>query len=203
VIEMLFGEGKAHVAAFAAAFPLEHPPGSHYSYSSGTTNIASWVVSRALEGEAESRASVVASFLDETLFRPLGMSTATARFDAAGNWIASTFVHASARDFARFGLLYLRDGVWEGRRLLPEGWVDRARSPISWDVEDEIHYGTHWWVHDDALGSFHASGYNGQRILLVPSLDLVVVRLGETPKPKAPALRAWLDDLVAAFAPLG
>src|SRR5579885_1235714 len=121
VIEMLFGAGAEDVAGFAAARPLAHPPGTHFCYSSGTSNIVSAIVGRALGGrEATER------YLHERLFGPVGMTTATPTFDAAGTWVASSYVHATARDYARFGLLYLHDGCVGGERLLPEGWVEHG-----------------------------------------------------------------------------
>ena len=122
VLQMLFGRGSADMAAFAADRPLAAPPGTRFNYSSGTSNIVSGIVARELgPGEPYRR------FLDERLFGPLGMTTASATFDEAGTWVAASYVYATARDFARFGLLYLRDGLWDGRRLLPEGWVDHGR----------------------------------------------------------------------------
>jgi CubicO group peptidase (beta-lactamase class C family) len=109
-------------------------------------------------------------------------------------------VHATARDFARFGLLYLRDGVWDGRRVLPEGWVDHGRTARSVDPEDGSLYGAHWWVVGDEHGSFRAAGYEGQSILVVPALDLVVVRLGRTAREHDADLVAWRSDIVAGFA---
>ena len=114
--------------------------------------------------------------------------------------MASSTVHATARDFARFGYLYLRDGIWDGRRLLPEGWVDHGRLPRSVDPEDGDLYGAHWWVVGDEFGSFRASGYEGQSILVSPGLDLVVVRLGKTPKEREPTCHRWRRRVIEAFA---
>ena len=77
-----------------------------------------------------------ARFLHGRLFGPLGMASADPEFDEAGTWVASSYVRATARDFARFGLLYLRDGMWDGVRLLPPGWVDYARTMVSVDDPD-------------------------------------------------------------------
>jgi CubicO group peptidase (beta-lactamase class C family) len=195
VIEMLFGSGQDDVAAFAADRPLVAPPGRRFNYSSGSSNIVSGVVGRAV-GLGES----YARFLRERLFEPIGAASACPTIDAAGTWVASSYVHATARDFARFGYLYLRDGVWDGRRVLPEGWVDHGRLPRSVDGEDGSLYGAHWWVVGDGHGSFWANGYEGQSILVCPSLDLVVVRLGKTPKDRYPQLRAWRAAVAAAFA---
>jgi CubicO group peptidase (beta-lactamase class C family) len=194
VIEMLFGAGAADCAAFAADRPALAPPGERFNYSSGTSNIVSGIVARTVGPGGPYEALV-----RDRLLAPLGMTTATPRFDDAGSWIASSYVHATAHDFARFGTLYLRDGVWEDRRLLPEGWVDHARLERS--VDEEGHrYGAHWWVAGDDHGTFSANGYEGQRISLSPALDLVLVRLGKTPAECYPALDRWRADLIAAVA---
>jgi CubicO group peptidase (beta-lactamase class C family) len=136
------------------------------------------------------------------LFDAIGMTSARPTFDDAGTWIASTFVHATARDFARFGLLYLRDGVWDGERLLPEGWVDTARIARSTDPDDGRRYSAHWWVTEDEQGSFWANGYEGQSILVCPALDLVLVRIGRTDEAGCALLPAWRARVVDAFAAL-
>ncbi len=191
VIEMLFGEGQHDVAAYAESFPLIHPPGTHFNYSSGTTNIVSALCGRII--------SDVSGFLSTRLFDPLGMSSASPKFDDAGTFIGSSFVYATAQDFARFGYLYLRDGVWNGRRLLPEGWVDAARTPIEPDVHEVRWYGEHWWLWDDTTAAFACQGYEGQFIVVVPDRDLVVVRLGKTDASRNPDVRAWLDDIISCF----
>jgi len=198
VIEMLFGEGKPDAAAYAAALPPEQEPGSVFSYSSGTSNILSAVVARALGA----RGDAYREFLRRELWGPLGMKSADPRFDEAGHWIASSFVFATAQDFARFGLLYLRDGVWAGRRILPEGWVDYARTHTGTDEETGFGYGAHWWLVPGSLGIFRCSGYNGQRIIVVPPLDLVVVRLGVSPVELAPELERFSKRVIDAFRPL-
>ena len=189
VIAMLFGDGKDDVAAYAAASPLAHPPGTVFNYSSGTSNIVAGILGRALGQEP------VQAFLRERVFHPIGMRSADPRVDEAGTFIGSSFVYATAEDWARFGLLYLRDGVWEGERLLPEGWVDHGRRVRSVDETDGGLYGAHWWIDqlDTARGTFRASGYEGQMVAICPPLDAIVVRLGHTPEPQpTPAhLPAW------------
>ncbi len=194
VIEMLFGTGQADVAHFAADRPLAAPPGQRFNYSSGTSNIISATVARAV-GAGEP----YVTFLRSRLFGPIGMRSAVPEFDAAGTWVASSYVRTTARDFAKFGLLYQRDGIWEGERLLPEGWVDHGRTMRSVDPEDGP-YGAHWWgVAGDTLGTFRASGYEGQSITICPALDLIVVRLGKTPTERDSDLVAWRADMVRAF----
>ena len=195
VMEMLWGRGRHDVAGFAADRPPVAAPGSLFHYSSGTTNILSGVVAGVVgPGDPYRR------FLGDRLFGPLGMTSATAAFDAAGTWVASSTVYATARDFARFGLLYLRDGVWDSRRVLPPGWVDLGRRPRSVDPDDGMVHGAHWWVVGDEHGTFWASGYHGQSLLVCPGLDLVVVRLGDTPTERGPELRRWNAEVVTAFA---
>ncbi len=184
VLEMLFGTGADDHARFAAGQPLEHPPGEHFYYSSGTSNILAAILAEALAGSnasAAEREAAVRKLIADDLAGPLGMTSADPRFDTAGTFVGSSYFYATARDFARFGLLYLRDGVWDGRRLLPEGWVDAARTPQALEPDSLNWYGQHWWVYPCSHGTFRASGYEGQAVAVVPGLDLVIVRLGKTP----------------------
>lgn len=194
VIEMLFGEGQHDVAGYAASLPLVHEPGTVFNYSSGTTNIVSAICTRILGGPGP-----VADYLQTRLFDPLGMSSAIAKFDDAGTFIGSSFVYATARDFARFGYLYLRDGMWGDERLLPEGWADAARTPVEPDVFDPRWYGEHWWLWDDDTAAFACQGYEGQFIIVVPDRDLVLVRLGKTDVSRQPELRQWLTALIDCY----
>ncbi len=191
VIEMLFGAGKADVARFAERFELVHPPGTWFDYSSGTSNVLAGIVRRLVGSGPDTRA-----FLERELFGPLGMRSAEPRLDDAGTWIASSFVFATARDFARFGLFYLRDGCWQGRRLLPEGWVDHGRTP---SAESFGRYGAHWWLSMDGSGVFSADGYRGQYTVCVPRRDLVVVRLGGSPPEKRPDVLRSLAAIIQCF----
>ncbi|MEX0840263.1 MAG: serine hydrolase [Parvibaculum sp.] len=197
VIEMLWGEGKDDVAHFAAAFPLEHEPGSYWSYASGTTNI----VNRSLARAADAFGPDFEAFMRRRLFEPLGMTSPQPKFDAAGTFIGSSFCYATPRDFARFGLLYLRDGMWEGKHLLPEGWVDYARTPTWQQANAENPYGAHWWLGVAGEDSFSANGYEGQYTVCVPELDMVVVRHGKTPLEQRENPRKWLADVVDCFRP--
>ncbi len=195
-IEMLFGEGAEDHAAYAAALPLDHPPGTVWNYSSGTTNIVARIVGDAVGGGEEG----MRQFFATELFQPIGMRSADPRFDAAGTFVGSSYVHATARDFARFGELYLRDGRWDGRQILPAGWVDHARTPTPGVPDSEqFGYGAHWWLWRDEPGSLAAHGYEGQYVIVVPSRDLVVVRLGKTPAALRPNLVEELRRIVQSF----
>jgi CubicO group peptidase (beta-lactamase class C family) len=180
-LQMLFGEpGAGH---FAASKPLIATPGQRWDYSSGTTNIVARALRQAIGG---SQADYLA-FPRRALFEPLGMARAVLEPDASGHLVGSSFMFAPARDWARLGQLYLQDGVWDGKRLLPEGWVAFSTTPVA-AAPDGV-YGAHVWrrlprvyapsgeagVPGDA---YHAVGYEGQLVTVVPSRRLVVVRLG-------------------------
>ena len=173
VIPMLVGDGRDDAGAYAANKPALHPPNQHWDYSSGTTNI----ICRILRDIVGNGPTGMNAFMEEFLFRPLGMRTPTPRYDPAGTFIGSSFLFAIPQDFARFGYLYLRDGVWAGQRILPEGWVDYARTPTYQD--EELAYGAHWWLRPNSSW-FMASGYDGQRIVVAPDKDAIVVRCGRT-----------------------
>src|SRR6185503_3477839 len=112
---MLFGEGRLDVAGFAATLPLAHPPGSHWNYNSAGINLIADALGRAFapDADAATRRARLSEVMKEELFGPLGMTSAQPEFDKAGTFIGSALVYATARDWARFGLLYLRDGVWK------------------------------------------------------------------------------------------
>ena len=206
-LDMLFGAGRSDHAAYAANQRLLHPPGRVWNYSSGTTNILSRAAAKAwidrhasvADGAAAIEASTRA-FLHDRLFGPLGMSSAVPKFDQAGTFVGSSYVDATARDFARFGLLYLRDGVWDGQRLLPQGWADFARTEVAVDPDPpHFGYGAHWWIWRDEGGSVAAHGYEGQYIIVLPERDLVVVHLGKIPADVRGPLLAKLHRLIRAF----
>ncbi|MDP3854978.1 serine hydrolase [Phenylobacterium sp.] len=195
VIEMLQRSGRPDMAHFAAAMPLEHAPGTWWSYASGTTNIVSRIAARAVGATGEA----FHAFMRQALFDPLGMKSPVPKFDGSGTFIGSSYCFATARDFARFGLLYLRGGEWDGRQLLSRDWVDYARTPTFQQPGEENRYGAHWWLDVAGPGSFSANGYDGQYIVLVPDLDLILVRHGATPLAKKDVLKAWVGEAVACF----
>jgi CubicO group peptidase (beta-lactamase class C family) len=195
VIEMLWGAGQTDVAHYAASKPLEHAPGAFWYYSSGTTNIICRLLAQALNAKGAD----FEAWMRRRLFEPLGMTSAAPKFDPAGTFIGSSFCFCTARDFARFGLLYLRDGVWEGQRLLPAGWVDHARTPTPRQPTQEDPYGAHWWLEIGGPGSFSAKGFGGQYTVVAPDLDLVLVRCGDTPLALEENPKAWVKDVVSCF----
>jgi len=182
VTYMLLGVPDA--AAYAAAKSLRAEPGTRWSYSSGTTNIIAYAI-RQIVGESDYLA-----FPRRALFDRLGMASAVMETDAAGTFVGSSFMYATARDWARFGLLYLNDGVWAGQRVLPQSWVAYSRAPAP-NAPDR-RYGAHFWLRipvESACGggsrslpadAFHAIGHEGQFVTIIPSRKLVLVRLGLT-----------------------
>ena len=171
--------------AFAARSPLEFPPGTHWSYSSGTANI----VARLLRDSFHGDVAALILYADQRLFDPAGMTSAFFELDESGTPIGSSFAFMTARDWARFGELHRRDGMWDGRRILPEGWVRYVTTPTP-DAPDGS-YGALWWLNAGAPGkpsqrpwpllptdTYAARGHSGQWVVVVPSAKLVVVRLG-------------------------
>jgi CubicO group peptidase (beta-lactamase class C family) len=174
---MLWAGGDA--GGYAAAKRLAHPPGAHWQYASGTTN----VVAAAMR---ETLGPAYAGYPRRALFQPLGMSSAVLETDASGTFVGSSLMFASARDWARFGLLFANDGLWKGTRVLPEGWVRYSATPAA--AAAARNYGAHWWLKLERPpgappaqlppDAFHAAGHGGQYVSVVPSRALVVVRLG-------------------------
>ncbi len=195
---MLYRPGDA--GGYAAQQPLEADPGTRWAYSSGTTNILCDVAQEAADAGPELARSLI--------FEPLGMSTAVMEPDASGGLVCSSYLYATARDWARFGQWFLQDGVWEGERLLPEGWVERSTTPV--DLPTENPYGWQWWLNTGSDGerrmpsvpsdAYWASGNEGQQVVIVPSEDLVVVRLGFSGGFSGIAwgLEPMLRDIIAA-----
>ena len=192
VIEMLFGAGKDDHAAYALNQQLSSTPGREWYYSSGTTNIISRLLGDALGDKTR-------DFIQGRLFDAIGMSSATAQFDAAGTFVGSSYVYATARDFARFGEMYLRDGMCGTKRILPVGWVDHARTQTVIDDETGQGYGAHWWTQPGEPRSLIASGYEGQQIFVLPERDLVIVRLGKTVAEKRAKVREELFEIAQLF----
>jgi CubicO group peptidase (beta-lactamase class C family) len=124
------------------------------------------------------------------------MRSAQPRFDAAGTWIGSSFCFATARDFAKFGMLYLRNGQHDGQPMLPEDWVTYGKTLAPACTTGE--YGAHWWLWPERPGIFSANGYDGQRIIVAPEQDAVIVRLGKIDVAMRPALHELLLRILDA-----
>jgi CubicO group peptidase (beta-lactamase class C family) len=191
------------MAGFAVKAKLIAPPGTRWRYSSATTQLLARIIRDAVGGPEQTLA-----FAWRELFNPLGMRHVTLEFDRVGTLQGASWMLASARDWARFGLLYLNDGVVGGKRLLHEDWVDFciAASPGS-------DYAAGFWTnrseHPNAKGrvslgiprdAFFASGDLGQRVVILPSQKLVIVRLGDSVDPTGDmrGLARLVSEVIAA-----
>jgi CubicO group peptidase (beta-lactamase class C family) len=199
----------ADQSAFAANAGLRAKPGSEWRY----TNCNFVLLSRIIRNLAGGDANSARRFIARELFEPLGFEHATLEYDSAGVPLGSIHLWASARDWARFGLLYLRDGVTEnGQRILPEGWVDYSTqlTPQS----DAYGYGAGFWTlrgnstaarERIAAGlpadSFMAIGSQGQYTIIIPSRDLVIVKIGwaYTPNDDRVATECLVRETIAAL----
>jgi len=180
---------------YALDKPLEHEPGTYWYYSSGSTNI----VMRYLRGKFGSDAEFL-GYIRERLFKPLHITGAHFEPDMSGTPVGSSYLYVTARDFARFGEMFLEDGCVEGERVLPEGWVDYTVSPAS---ASEGRYGAFFWLNrshslpDVPEDTFSCNGHDGQQIYIIPSKELVVVILGYSPKPdRVIDFNALLKDII-------
>ena len=200
VTRMLFM--SADMAQEAIQQPLAHAPGTEWSYSSGTTNALSGII-RQTAGD---------HYLDfpyRELFEPLGMQSVIWETDLSGTPVGSSYLFATARDWAKFGLLYLNDGVWKGKRILPSDWVAYTTTPVSRAPLRK--YGAHFWLNageahhpqnrrfpDAPADMLFAEGFDGQNVFIIPSRQLVVVRLGVTTRGNFDQNR-FLKELMLAF----
>jgi len=199
--DMLFASYSA--AAVAANAPLAYPPGERWYYSSGSTNILARIVRDAVGGRLQD----VQRFTRERLLQPLGLASMVIETDASGAQVGSSFSYATARDWARLGQFWLQDGVWEGQRLLPEGWIGWSTTPSAAAPHGE--YGAQFWLNAGRNGQdrpfpalpenmFYASGFNGQIVAVFPTQRVVVARLGFTTDDSWNNAE-FLEDVLAAL----
>ena len=182
------------IVATASVRQAVHPAGDHWYYSSGTSNLISgYLRSKYTEHEDYLR------YPYDSLFFKLGMYDTVLESDESGTYIGSSYCYATARDWGRFGLLYLHDGVWNGERLLPEGWVDYSTEEVA---DSDGIYGAHFWLNkrgsaypNAPYDTYSANGFQGQRVFIIPSRDLVIVRLGLN---EDPGFDDFLKQIVAS-----
>lgn len=186
VTRMLFLEPD--MAKFAAGQPLDHPSGTHFSYSTGTAVILSRIWQNALGDKTEALA-----WPRQKLFGPLGMGSAVLETDAAGTFVGGSYLYATARDWARFGQFLLQGGVWDGQQILPEGFVQTMVTPSAADPvysrgmlwldgpESDMKPGNDQREYGLPAGTYWMEGHDGQTVTVIPAADTVVVRMGLTP----------------------
>jgi CubicO group peptidase (beta-lactamase class C family) len=175
------------MADFASAKPLAYTPDTHWSYASGTTNL----IARIIKDKVGGSLADFHKFSRERLFNKIKAYSAVIEPDASGSFVGSSYMFATARDWARFGLFLKNDGVWEKERLLPEGWVAYSTHPTPGASQGQ--YGAQFWLNagdrENPMNRkfptlprdlYYCGGFNGQIVAVIPSRDLVVVRLGVT-----------------------
>lgn len=205
-LKMLFEAND--MGGYAASRPLQHAPGTTWNYSSGTSNILSDIVFRATGGTLDG----VTRFARTRLFEPAGMRSALIEPDEAGVPVGSSYGYATARDWARFGQLFLDRGAVGGKQVLSRDWVDFVRTPTM--AAPRPPYGGQFWLNRGADNSAHkwmfaglpadaylAHGYNEQMVVVIPSQDAVVVRLGWTPEGTKFDKNKYIADIAAALEP--
>jgi hypothetical protein len=156
--------------------PAIHKPNSRWHYSSGTTNLLSGILRKQFKTHQE-----YLDFWYSSLFDKIGMESALIETDMAGNFVGSSYGWATTRDWAKFGLLYLHQGNWNGEHIFDKSWAKYVTTPTNTSGGD---YGAHFWLNygnhfpDIPRDMFYCSGYQGQMVFIIPSRDLVVVRMG-------------------------
>jgi CubicO group peptidase (beta-lactamase class C family) len=208
---MLFGDGARDMAGFAEAKPAVARPNEIFNYSSATSVILADILTDTLtpSRNPQARRAAMLELISGRLTEPLGMTSLTPEFDAKGTMIGGSIMHATARDYAKFGEFLRKHGVVKGQRLLPESWMQFMLSSAPTDPG----YGGHIWLNrprpagsGEALWPdrgpndlFACIGHQGQYIIISPSQRLTIVRLGITKDDQFPALRERLADLQGAL----
>ncbi len=204
VSRMLSVENNA--GAFAADKPLQFAPDTNWSYSSGTTNILTGIIKRAIGGDFQN----YYQYAQKELFQPLDINSAIMETDASDTFIGSSYLYASARDWAKLGQLMLQNGQWNGEQLLPENWVDYSTTPTK--TSDDNQYGAQFWLNNDPNSTnkkrtwpdvpedaYYMGGYQGQYVVTVPSKELVVVRFGFTKPGTGRGINELISNTIKAI----
>ncbi len=209
-VRMLFLDGRNDMAGYAEAQPLEAVPGRRFEYSSATSNILADLAARALtvSSDPDVRRMVVAEYLRTRVLEPIGMRSAVAEYDAAGTFTGSSMLHATARDWGKFGEFLRNGGSVKGAQIVPRGWIDFMTRPSPRNPG----YGAQLWLNrPQADGQvvlfpgqapaslFACLGHLGQYVIVSPEQRLTIVRLGKTDKIDEPSLRRHLAGIVAQF----
>ena len=196
VTQMLYCEND--FAKFTYDQPFAFPAGSHWYYSSGSVNVVNFLMRKTIGNDNE-----YYNFAQSRLFTKIGMADAVFEVDASGTQVGSSYIYATARDYARFGMLYLQDGVFNGERILPEGWVNYTTTPAS---DSNGKYGSLFWLNQSKYfpaapeDMYSCNGHDGQQIFIIPSKELVVVLVGYSPKPdRVMKFNDLLGDVLSAI----
>lgn len=208
----LFADKSGDIVGYAVSAQLAYPPGTHWQYSTLTTHILADIVARTIAPEAKTadqKRRAMRAFITERLAGPAAMSSLLCEFDASGNLLGGSLCHATARDWANFGLLYLGNGLVAAREVVSPSWVDFVRTPAPHNPG----YGGQFWLNRPQpkgepaalfaeMGppdAYAAIGHLGQYVIVVPSKGLVVVRLGKTQDDVLDPVKSALGRLVNSF----
>ena len=201
------------MGSYAASFGRKDSSNKkHWQYSSGTTNIISQMLRRSFGSDKE-----YVRFIWQDFLLPLGIRTAQLEFDASGTWVGSSYMYATARDWAKIGKLVLDNGEWEGKQFLPADWIRQTATPTASYRENPTtgdppgrSYGMHWWLNrKDANGrnwmpsipedTIVAWGHFGQYVVVIPSRQLIAVRLGLSKGPEGWDLEKFLKSVLLSL----
>ena len=208
---MLFLDGAQDTAAYAEARPMEATAGEKFEYSTATSNVLSDIITRTLtdSSDPQVRRDVTLRFIRGRLLEPLGMDSTYPEFDPNGTFLGGSFIHATARDYGRFGEFLRHNGARKGAKHLPVNWVQFMRT----SSENDPAYGGHLWLNkkrpegrnqvlfpkDGPETIFAALGHLGQQIVVSPEQKLTVVRLGKTQDDVLAPMSAQIGRIMALF----
>jgi len=176
--------------------PAAFKPNTHWNYSSGTTNLLSYILRNQFKTHQE-----YLDFWYSALIDKIGMNSMVVETDMAGNFVGSSYAWATTRDWAKFGLLYLHEGNWNGEQLFDKSWAKYVATPTQGSKGD---YGAHFWLNaggrypDAPKDIYSANGFQGQKVFIIPSLDLVIVRMGLTEDAKFD-VNGMLKGIIGSF----
>ena len=188
--------------AFAAQYPVTAEPGTRWSYQTASPVLLGRIIRDSFTTE-----EAYHHFPQRELFNKLGMANAHYQMDGGGTYVGGAFLYATARDWARFGLMYLNDGVVNGERILPEGWVKLSTTPTDASLKARA-YAAQFWLNQDSAqrmmpevpkDAYAARGHYGQSTFIIPSRDLVVVRMGQSYSRDAWDMEQFLVDVLDAL----
>ncbi len=156
--------------------PAAYQPNTHWNYSSGTSNLLSGILRNQFKNHQE-----YLDFWYSSLIDKIGMNSTVIETDMVGNYVGSSYGWATTRDWAKFGLLYLHNGNWNGEQIFDSSWTKYVATPTN---TSNGRYGAQFWLNaggyfpDVPRDMYYCSGYQGQMIAIIPSLDLVIVHMG-------------------------
>ena len=208
---MLFLDGRENIARYAETRPMEAAPGTKYEYSSATSNILADIMTRSLTDSKDPavRRDAMLEYSRGRLFEPLGMTSAVPEFDRNGTMLGGSMIHATARDWAKFGEFLRNNGSVRAAQMLPTSWTRFMKTPSTTDSS----YGGHIWLNrqrnkgrDQVLfpgkapsDVFAALGHLGQFVIVSPQHRLTIVRLGHTPDDQLDPINDQLAKLISIF----